>query len=193
MTRAKRNILILGSGILAILLMIVLIFLPLGKRPAGPADKLPEAVVPSAPVVPSAELSPEEKKAVAAKANAELEAKRVAQIFTERYGSFTNQGDFENVADLYPLMTANMRRVSDAYISEQELAYPASSYYGVTAKALSAETVSQSAGKAVVSVRLQKGEVAGAGYSPKTSYVTAQVSLVKLGETWKVDDVDFEQ
>ncbi len=194
MTRAKRNTLILIAGIAAIIVMIILILLP-GRRPIIPVKKgaKPEAVLPSAPTVPAAELSPEEKKAVVAKQNLELEARRMAQIFIERYGSFTNQGNFENIVDLYPLMTANMRRVSSSYTSEQKLAHSVDAYYGITTKTLSVETISQKDNKALVNVRLQKEEIIGSGYNPSISYATAKVSLVRLGDVWKVDDVNFEE
>jgi len=194
MTRAKRNILILVIGILAILLMIIMLFLPFGRKPSPSpgSEKKPEAVLEAAPTVPKDGLSPEEQKQVMAKASFELEARRLAQLFSERYGSFTNQGNFENVSDLYPLMTVNMRRVGQAYVDAQKLAYPKAEYYGVTAKALSSSIASQSENKAVLSVKLQKQEFVGASYDPNITYPSATVVLVRVGDAWKVDDVDFE-
>lgn len=194
MTRTKRNILILAIGILAIIAMIILLFLPLIRKPAVPAvsGNKPEAVLPSAPTVPKDGLSPEEQKQVIAKASLELEARRLSQLFSERYGSFTNQGGFENVSDLYPLMTVNMRRVSQAYVDAQKSAHPQSEYYGVTTKALSSSISSQSENKAVLSVKLQRQEYVGDVRDPKLSYPSATVALLRVGDAWKVDDLGFE-
>lgn len=195
MTRAKRNILILGAGITAIVLMIVLLFLPLSKKAStlvGKENKS-EAVLPSAPTVSSAELSPEAKKAVAAKINLELEVRRLAQLFIERYGSFSNQGNYENISDLYPLMTANMRRVSSSYEDEQKRTHPeGGAYYGVTTKAMGAEVVSLTETRATIKVNTQKQETFGTALNSVVIYQSATVSLARLGDTWKVDDVDWE-
>lgn len=196
MTRTQRNILILGAGITAIVLMIVLLLLPLGKKAPVPAgkEKKSEAVLPSAPTAPLAELSPEEKKAVLAKANLELETRRLAQLFIERYGSFSNQGNYENISDLYPLMTANMRRVSSSYAEEQKRAHPFGAvYYGVTTKARSSQIVSVKENRATIKVNTQREEASGVSGTSKIMYQTAILSLARLGDEWKVDDVDWEE
>lgn len=196
MTRTQRNILILGAGIAVIILMIVLLFLPLVKKeptPAGGENKS-EAVLPPAPTAPSAELSPEEKKAVLAKANLELETRRLAQIFIERYGSFSNQGNYENISDLYPLMTSNMRRVSSAYAEEQKRAHPPGAvYYGVTTKARSSQIVSVKENRATIKVNTQREETSGVSTISNILYQSATLSLARLGDEWKVDDVDWEE
>lgn len=182
------------AGILAIIAMIILLLLPLDKKPAAPSGKLPEAVVPSAPTAPLAELSSEEKKAVAAKANLELETRRLAQLFIERYGSFSNQGNYENISDLYPLMTTNMRRVSSSYAEEQKRAHPSGNiYYGVTTKARSSQIVSVKENRATIKVNTQREEASGVSTTPKIMYQSATLSLARLGDEWKVDDVDWEE
>lgn len=196
MTRVKRNITILVAGILAIIAMIILLLLPLGKKASTPVGKenKSEAVLPSAPTAPLAELSSEEKKAVLAKANLELETRRLAQLFIERYGSFSNQGNYENISDLYPLMTANMRRVSSSYAEEQKRAHPFGVvYYGVTTKARSSQIVSVKENRATIKVNTQREEASGVSGTPKIMYQSAILSLARLGDEWKVDDVDWEE
>lgn len=179
---------------MAIIAMIILLLLPLDKKPATPSSKLPEAVAPSAPTAPLAELSSEEKKAVLAKANLELEIRRLAQLFIERYGSFSNQGNYENISDLYPLMTSNMRRVSSAYAEEQKRVHPSGGvYYGLTTKARSSQIVSVKENRATIKVNTQREESSGVSGTSKIMYQSATLSLARLGDEWKVDDVDWEE
>ena len=157
-----------------------------------PVERLPEAIVPSAPRTGVlTNLAPEEQAEVKEEQTKELEVRRLAQLFLERYGSFTNQGNYENVSDLYPLMSSAMRKKSDAYVREQKSLHPLDlGYYGITTKALSSSVTFSGANRSSVEISTQRQESAGVS-SARVIYQTAKVGLVRIGTEWKVDSVEW--
>lgn len=195
MTLKQRNILIISLGALSIGLMV---FLILKKSPKEAevnksGTKLPEAIVPSAPRSSAVvNVAPEEKQQMTEEQNKELESRRLANLFIERYGSFSNQGNYENVTDLYPLMTAQMRREADAYVRElKTIRSDTSVYYGITTKSLSSSVSLSGSNRATVLVTTQRQESAGAGGGTRIIYQDATLNLIKIGADWKVDSVKW--
>ncbi len=195
MTRRTRNILIIGFGVLAVGLMVFAIVFPKkGKEePASVAqaekEKEVPVILPSAPKTPPLDtLSPEERAKAQAQAASELEVTRTARMFVERYGSYSNQGNYENVSDLYSLMTANMRKAADAFVQAQKTEHPPGVYFGVTTKAVSANISSLAGNEAIIVVGTQRQEQ---GASPRVVYQSAAVVLTKTGFLWKVEDIDW--
>jgi len=120
--------------------------------------------------------------------------KRLAASFAERYGSFSNQGDFENLKELRVFMTDSMVREVDAYIAEagsREAAVP--DYVGMTTRALNStvESFNESAGTATVRVNTQRQEVKSSG--TRVFYQELVLKFISSGEIWEVDSADWEE
>jgi hypothetical protein len=97
------------------------------------------------------ELSPEEKS--------KEQIQTLARIFAERYGSFSNQGNFQNLSGIEELLTENMK----SYVKNQkaQLAekYPADGeYYGVTTVAPIVRTLNFTENSATILVITQRRE-----------------------------------
>lgn len=127
----------------------------------------------------------------------ELEAtlKAVAMTFAERFGSYSNQGNFENLADLQDLMTIKMKGWTDNFILEQKAALTDNSiYYGITTQALSATLVDldESLGRAEVIVNTQRQEAKGSTINPRVFYQEIRLSLVNTGAGWKIDEATWQ-
>ena len=41
----------------------------------------------------------------------------MGELFAERYGSYSNQGDFQNLRDLLPVMTSKYRTQTEASLA----------------------------------------------------------------------------
>ncbi len=124
----------------------------------------------------------------------EANLKAVANTFTERFGSYSNQGNFQNLEDLRDLMTVKMKGWTDNFIQQQKVAMGDDSiYYGITTKAISATiaTFEASLGRAEVVVETQRQEAKGSTINPKVFYQKMQLKLVQTGEGWKVDEVNW--
>lgn len=118
---------------------------------------------------------------------------RLAAAFVERYGSFSTQGDFENILDLAPLMTAEFAASSERLAAAQRVSrQEGGPFIGVTVRALSsrASTFDDTAGRAVVAVKIQKNRIDGSELDGTVSYGESTVFFLKLDGQWKVDGVE---
>jgi len=127
----------------------------------------------------------------------ELEAglKAIALTFAERFGSYSNQGNFSNLDDLIDLMTVRMKAWSDNYIATNKL-LPGDDpdYYGVTTKALSVQILNfdKSLGRSEVTVSTQRQEARGNTINPRIFYQDLNLDLVDSGDGWKVDRAEWQ-
>lgn len=124
----------------------------------------------------------------------EIERQQVinlSNLFTERFGSYSNQGDFENVRDTMPLMTPSLQTWAEGYIRDNT-PDDTSVYSGITTKALSTEVVQfdSAAGRAEVNVQAQRTEVTSQG--TRTFNQTLNIELVKTGNEWLVDSIQWQ-
>lgn len=177
-----------------IFIALVIVTLGLWLIFSGDSDVLVKA--PESPVVQTAKSTAEASNAAPATATeiqtASLES--LARSFAERYGSYSNQSDFENLEDLYPFMTDKMRQYSQTYIAEQRarVGRDESIYSGTTTRALNVTFVSRGDSTAVLNVATQRRE-SGAGLAePKVYYQDLKLSLLKIGETWEVDEAEWQ-
>lgn len=113
---------------------------------------------------------------------------QMAELFAERYGSYSNQSDYGNLRDLLPLMTAKLRSETEAKL-EAASGTP-TEYVGVTSRKLSSKLTSgdESSDRVVIEVSVQQTKTVGTG-APEVSYKTYVVRLVKVGDDWKVDAI----
>jgi hypothetical protein len=122
-----------------------------------------------------------------------LAARQNAEIFAERYGSWSNQGDYQNLRDVLPFMTARFRAETEAFIAEREGQAPPTAYEGVTSILLSTtfESYDASAGKAEAVVRVQQTKSVGS--SETVGHAALSVTLEKVGTEWKVDSAIWSE
>lgn len=112
--------------------------------------------------------------------------------FVERFGSYSNQGDFQNIKDLYPLMTPSLKTWSDGYVKKQIAERPdPENYYGLTTKVASRNMVvfNYAAGYAKISVSTQRREAFGETTNEEIFYQDAEIEFKKIGEDWLVDGI----
>lgn len=196
MTARRRAILIVSLALLllAIVIFAIVSFWPKPPAPATPAEptSTTETAAPAAPAAPAKNpLNPAPTAVEAAPGT--TAAVQVAEFFAERYGSYSNQGDFQNLRDLLPIMTASYRAKTEAYLAT---ATPAdiANYQGITSVKISSEirSYSAAAGTAVVAVMLQQQKTTGTSPTPAISYRSLKVGLKLVGQEWKVDSADWE-
>jgi hypothetical protein len=159
---------------------------PTNTAPTTPAS-IPTVEVPSAPTPSLTTTATLDEKAVVS------EKLRQASIaFAERYGSFSNQGNFENITDLYSVMSASFESSQKQYVADQmKKKSDSAAYFGVTTKALSVEIVSLDLqSSATVLVKTQREEE-----TSNSSVIKYQdlVLMFKLENgQWKVDSATWK-
>ena len=118
----------------------------------------------------------------------------IARSFTERFGSFSNQGDFENVEDLYPFMTAKMRQWAEGYVTagraRQEAV--AADYFGTTTRALGSQVIGKGSQKMVVLVTAQRRESTTTALNARVYNQDIELVFVENAGIWRVDDARWK-
>jgi hypothetical protein len=122
--------------------------------------------------------------------------KSVAMTFAERFGSYSNQGNFSNLDSMRDIMTEKMISWVDNYKKSQNP--PAVKdqpvYYGITTQALSVQIDSfdETSGEAQVLVLTQRQESKATTVNPRVYYQNLKIILVKTGQGWKVDSAEWQ-
>ncbi|MFH1536401.1 MAG: hypothetical protein ABID45_00270, partial [Patescibacteria group bacterium] len=122
--------------------------------------------------------------------DAENELKSFARSFTERFGSFSNQNDFENIEDIKIYMTKDMQKWSDNYVeSEKKLNPKSENYYGITTDVINMETVNfdNNKGTGELKITTRRKESKESEGTEDTITQKASVKFVKDGNAWKVN------
>jgi hypothetical protein len=196
MTARRRAILIvaLAALLLALIIFAVLWFWPKPDQAPniqGPAVTTAGTTAPVAAKPADNPLNPPAAAAPAPEPGSTA-AQQIAELFAERYGSYSNQGDFQNLRDLLPVMTAKYRAATEAYLSTAT-SDPNAPYDGVTSVKISTDVRSYdgSAGTAVIAVTLQQQKASG-GTQSAPSYRSLKMTLQKVGKDWRVDSATWE-
>jgi len=126
----------------------------------------------------------------------EVTAKLVALTlpFVERFGTFSNQNNFENVKDLFPYMTDAFKQRSELQIQQAAGKPFPKAYTGVITKALSYKvtTVDQSAGTGEFLVTTQRREYVGTSTNFKVYTQDISVTFKKEDSVWLVDSATWK-
>lgn len=115
--------------------------------------------------------------------------------FVERFGSYSNQGNFENLSDLLPFMGSSMKKWAQKQISEQANKPFQELYRGVTTKALSytMKDYKPEQGRAEILIATQRKELIGSTVNARVYNQDVVVKLVKDDGAWVVDSAYWQQ
>lgn len=150
---------------------------------AAPTVSLPSNFVPKSK--PLNEVEIKEMKV-------ETQILAVARTFAERYGSFSNQGGFNNLLDLEPIVTTSLWNDLQAFHGAQQNEI-GKEYYGVSTRTLNTKLGKfDSDSYAEVSVQTQRDEARGTTANPRVYYQELKLQLVKLNNNWLVDTAKWQ-
>ncbi len=115
---------------------------------------------------------------------------KMASLFAERLGSYSNQSDFSNITDLDIFMTKSMRDWADAYVekSRNEMQYDGV-YRGTVTRAVlaSVDQFDDRAGTASAMVYTQRVESSGFDGAEIVYYEDLAITFKKEDSAWLVD------
>jgi hypothetical protein len=113
-----------------------------------------------------------------------------AKLFVERYGSYSNEANFQNIRDVIPLMSVAF---ADATTADLATKTPPTGFYGVTTRVISVKVVSQNEteGTAELLLSTQRTEEKGSAQNTTTKYQDVQLMIVTETGVWKVDSVTW--
>ncbi len=141
----------------------------------------PVAVVDTKPIV-NYNVTEEEKD--------QAQLLKFAGSFVERYASYSNQTDYENLTDLIPFMSVSLKNWANNFVAEKRKNVGENQpYYGITTKTLKKELLSYTDDLVKIKVSTQRSEMVGADFNAKVFYEDFIVELIKEAGVWKVNSV----
>lgn len=126
----------------------------------------------------------------------ESDVRRLAANALERYGTYSNQSGYQNLKDLELFMSAAFLERSRTTLERaQAVGTDTSLYYGITTKAVVAETVSfnRSVGTGTFRIQTQRRESIGSPENTRSFRQEALVDMIKQGGVWKVDAITWQE
>jgi len=191
MTPRRRALLIVGL-LLLLIAVIIAIVLFLTRAIATPEAPVDEPFVPPETTQEQAPAEKFENPLIPAEPEVQgsTAGQQMAELFAERYGSYSNQGDYQNLRDLLPVMTDRYRASTEAFLETTETA-PGQPYEGVTSVKISTDVRSIDEDSAVIAVTLQQERASGAA-APTIGYRTLRMELMLVGAEWRVDAAQWE-
>ena len=116
--------------------------------------------------------------------------KQMAFAVSERFGSYSNEGNFGNINDLKIYMTDSMKLWADNYIEEQSEKEYIGNYYGITTTALVGEVTEFNDDSASVIVTTKRKEVKDQQENVYNQDII--INFNKVGDEYKVDDAYWQ-
>ncbi|MFH1456779.1 MAG: hypothetical protein ABIF17_01540 [Patescibacteria group bacterium] len=117
---------------------------------------------------------------------------KTSSAFAERFGSYSNQSNYENLIDLKYFMTLKMQKEVDSKLANRDFTKSNNIYYGVTTRTLSTEIISMSNMAVVVKLKTQREEFWGADTNSKVSYRDILINFIKEGGVWKINSANWQ-
>ena len=124
----------------------------------------------------------------------EMDLKKIAASFAERFGSYSNHSHYDNIKNLEAFMTDNMKEWAGNFIEEKSSREYSGNYHGITTNAVTSQIqeFNKEQGAAKVVVSTQRRERRG-GEEPQTYNQDITLNFVKDNDTWKVDEAFWEE
>lgn len=119
----------------------------------------------------------------------------IAVTFAEKFGSYSNQVNFENFKDLEPLMTNNMKKWTEQYVAQENNRENGSEeFFGVTSRALKADIIAldEAETSAQFIVNMQREETQGSPPRIRVYYQKLLLYIVRDGVNWKIDSAEWK-
>ena len=113
----------------------------------------------------------------------------IAESFAERFGSYSNQSDYQNLDDLEIFMTESMNTWVESYKEDLKKQNPdINIYYAVETKAISNQVrvLDEEKGEAELLIKTQRQEFENDITNPAIFYQDILLKLVKADGQWKV-------
>lgn len=146
----------------------------------------------NAPLANLPKLTPTEQTEMQVKNN----LKRIAAAFVERFGSYSNQGNFANVQDLKVFMSPAMEKWADTFVAQSQAKVTAKSpYYSVVTQAVLTTVTSfdQTNGQAEVLVSTRRREATSSAGNVRVFNQDMTVQFINTNGAWLVDGAQWKK
>ncbi len=185
----------------AVLIMVIILLWILFKRDKPDVTSTPETPPPETIVTPPT-VNPANIPTPGV-----VSATTIARTFIERFGSYSTETDFANVDDIRVLATPSFLANSASSAGscgcfqaemDQQVAVlrqgmdPDGGYTGVSTTIISIKTQTEAETSTTFLITTQREESVGNPGNTTVRYQDVEISLVKSGDDWLVDDVTWK-
>lgn len=119
----------------------------------------------------------------------EVSAGTIARTFVERIGSYSSESDYQNVADVSRIVTAELAAKLEEDAEDARAQSPDNGgYYGISTSYVGAKNIEESEAAITLLVQTQREESFGSPGNSTVRYQTVEVTLIKEGKNWKVSE-----
>lgn len=120
--------------------------------------------------------------------------KNVAFSFAERFGTFTNQSNYENFKDLNSVLTASAQTwLSNVYLPElRKLHDPEGFFYRIITQSRTAEFLEQTDSAVKIKIKTEREETIGDSET-KIFNQDLIIELVKANDNWMINGVYWQK
>ncbi|MBI2410878.1 MAG: hypothetical protein HYV32_03250 [Candidatus Kerfeldbacteria bacterium] len=117
---------------------------------------------------------------------------RLARIVVERYGSFSNRNNYENITRLEPFMTEEFQQESLAFIEKNHTDGIPEDYYGISTTANSVELTAYTAKESATARVGTRRVETKTNEDPRAFTQYALVDFLYVNGNWKVDNITWQ-
>ncbi|TSC55583.1 MAG: hypothetical protein G01um101418_838 [Parcubacteria group bacterium Gr01-1014_18] len=123
------------------------------------------------------------------------EAQRTARVFVERYGSYSNASNFQNIEDVLYLATDSMRAFLERTLEQYRAgAVAGAEYSGMSTVVLSWDELTEesSENRHMFRVHTQRSKSIGSLDNVSSFYQDSKVVVLRQEAVWKVDSAYWQ-
>lgn len=123
---------------------------------------------------------------------ADVAVRQIAMTFAERYGTFSSEGNFVNVTDLYPIVTQRYQQELERFVA-RERAKPVAAFGATTTTAIATTAeLTPTDAPTHAKVRVSTQRTTEGGGTSKTYTQVLVMELEKSSAGWLVDQASWE-
>jgi hypothetical protein len=118
-----------------------------------------------------------------------------AERFTERFGTYTNQDNYQNFQNLKVYATTEMQTWLSTFARQQQsdLSSQSIAFYGITTKTLTAKILNARPDTLQILINTKRDEVTDQSDSSKVFYQNMLIEMRRVDDDWKVNSAQFQK
>jgi hypothetical protein len=120
------------------------------------------------------------------------EYKRIARNFVERFGSYSNHSNFQNIVDLYPLMTTKLQNWAKDFVSKnKKKIIDINNYHSCVTKVISEEVISETENR--IKLKFITQRIESKNGEQNTYYQDIKVTMKLNNGQWEIDRATWQE
>lgn len=181
----------IGVGVVTIGIIVVVLLMRDPAPVEQPVESDPVAELPQVQAEPvDAKVPTTENESVELSDQESVQS--TARIVVERYGSYSNRNNYENITQLEVYFTERFKQEQLKFIDENQQTGVEDEFYGISTQSVTIELVKFTAAEsAVVRVGTRRSE-SKAGQEELVFTQYARVDFEYVSGLWKVDNITWE-